>query len=73
MWLRISPDMDFYLDIELQGVDEMTREYDVQHYERAVHDAFVERLKQAFPAEDFHIHTFEFGVAREKMVGKKAA
>jgi len=50
MWLRISPDMDFYLDMELQGVNEKTREYDVQQYENVVYQEFVERLKKAFPA-----------------------
>lgn len=66
MWLRISPDMDFYLDMELQGVNDRTRDYDVQQYEKVVHDAFVERLKKAFPEGDFKIYNFEFGTAREK-------
>jgi hypothetical protein len=67
-WLRISPDMDFYLDVELQGVNEKTREYDVQQHDKVVYDAFVERLKKAFPEGDFHVHNFEFGIAREKYV-----
>lgn len=37
MWLRISPEMDFYLDMELQGVNEETREYDVQQFEQVVY------------------------------------
>ncbi len=66
MWLRISPDMDFYLDVELQGVNEKTREYDVQQYENVVFKEFTERLQKAFPEGDFRIYNFEFGVAREK-------
>jgi hypothetical protein len=65
MWLRISPEMDFYLDMELQGVTDKTSEYDVQQYEKVVYDAFVERLK-SFPEGDFKTYTFEFGIAREK-------
>lgn len=66
VWLRIMPDMDLYLEVDLQGVSYKTTEYDVQQYEKAVYDAFVERLKKAFPEEDFHIHRLEFGIAREK-------
>ena len=46
MWLRISPEIDFYLDMELPGVNEKTREYDVQQYENVVYKEFVERLKK---------------------------
>ncbi len=65
MRLRISPDMDFYLDMELQGVNERTRDYDIQQYEKAVYDEFLERIKKAFPEEDFRIYTFDFNIARE--------
>jgi hypothetical protein len=69
MWLRISPEMDFYLDMELQGVNERTREYDVQQYENVVYKEFVERLKKAFPEGDFRMYNFEFGIARERTRG----
>jgi hypothetical protein len=68
MWLRISPEMDFYLDMELQGVTEKTREADIQQYEKVVYEEFVNRLKKAFPETDFKLYTFEFGVAREKEI-----
>jgi hypothetical protein len=71
MWLRISPEMDFYLDMELQGVNEKTRESDVQQYEHVVYKEFVERLKKAFPEEDIRMYNFEFGIARER--ARKAA
>lgn len=69
MWLRISPEMDFYLDMDLQGVNEKTREYDVQQYEQAVYKEFVERLKKAFPEGDFRTYNFQFGIARERIKG----
>ncbi len=71
MWLRISPEMDFYMDMELEGANEKTNEYDVQQYEKIVYKAFVERLKKAFPEDDLRIYQFEFGIARER--SRKAA
>jgi len=43
MRLRISPDMDFYLDMDLQGVTEKTRDSDIQQYEKVVFDEFIYR------------------------------
>ena len=67
MWLRISPEIDFYLDMDLPGVTDNTREYDlVTDHEKTVYKEFVERLKKAFPEDDFRIFMFEFGRARER-------
>ncbi len=71
MWLRISPEMDFYMDMELQGVDEKTRQSDIQQFDNVVYKEFVERLKKAFPEGDFKTYQFEFGIARER--SRKAA
>ncbi len=68
MWLRISPEMDFYLEMELQGANEKTRESDIQEYEKVVYKEFVERLKKAFPEGDFRMYQFEFGIARERSI-----
>lgn len=57
--------MDFYLDMELQGVTELTRDQDIQEYEHVVHEEFINRIKKAFPEEAFRLYTFEFKVARE--------
>lgn len=65
MRLRISPDMDFYLETELQGATERTRGEDIQQYEKVVYEEFVKRIKMAFPDGDFRIYNFEFNVARE--------
>ena len=65
MRLRVSPDMDFYLDMELQGVTDKTRDYDVQLYDKIVYEEFVNRLKKAFPEGDFRVYNFEFNIARE--------
>jgi hypothetical protein len=57
--------MDFYLDMELQGVTDRTRDSDIQEYEKAVFDEFINRIKKAFPEGDFRVYTFEFNIARE--------
>jgi hypothetical protein len=65
MRLRIAPEMDFYLDMELQGSTERTKDYDIQHYKKIVYEEFVKRLTIAFPEGDFRIYNFEFNMARE--------
>jgi len=65
MRLRMSPDIDLYIDMDLQGVTERTRDYDIQQFDKVVYDEFVSRLKKAFPEEDFRIYNFKFNIARE--------
>jgi hypothetical protein len=69
MWLRISPEMDFYLDMDLPGVNEKTGEHEMQLYEKVVYKEFVQRLQKAFPDGDFRMYNFEFGIARERTKG----
>jgi hypothetical protein len=57
--------MDFYVDMELQGVNELTRNEDIQQYENVVYEEFINRLRKAFPEEDFRVNTLAFNVARE--------
>ena len=73
MWLKITPDMDLMMEVDLQGVDERSRDFDVQLYEKVVHDALVERLKKVFAEEDISVHFVNVGIAREKYIKQKAA
>jgi hypothetical protein len=73
MWLKITPDMDLMMEVDLQGVDERSRDFDVQLYEKVVHAALMERLKKAFAEEDIAIHFVNVGIAREKYIKPKAA
>ncbi len=73
MWLKIAPDMDIMMEVELRGVTERSRDIDVQLYEEVVRDALIERLKLAFAEEDIIIHSLDVGVAREKYVTPKVA
>ena len=60
---QIAPDVEFKLDLEVEGIDTGSRDYDVQQHKAEVYKAFEERLKKAFP-EGFKIDTFEFGVSQ---------
>ena len=63
--VQIAPNVEFKMDIDLPGVTEKTRDYDLQQYKAEVYAMFEERLKNAFP-EGFKIDTFEFGLDASK-------
>lgn len=73
MWLKLNPDMELIMDVPLQGVDEMTRDRDVQQYEDAVRDALLKKLQEVFSGDDIRIYSISVGIAREKCAGPKAA
>ncbi len=68
--VRMAPDMEFRMEIELPGIDYDTRDHDVQLRKQAVYEAFVERIKKAFPETDFRIDRFTFGLDRESAMCK---
>lgn len=47
--------------MDIDGVDENSRDYDIQQIKTKVYTEFEQRLKKVFP-EGFRIDTFEFGV-----------
>lgn len=63
--IQIAPDVEFKIDIQLDDVNENTRDYDVQQHKAEVYKMFEERLKRAFP-EGFKINTFEFGLDKSE-------
>jgi hypothetical protein len=73
MWLKITPDMELSMDVDIQGLDERSRDMDVQLYENVARDALIERLKKVFAEEDINIHSVDVGIAREKYINPKAA
>jgi hypothetical protein len=73
MWIKITPDMDLIMDVDLQGLEERSRDMDVQLYDNVVRDALIERLKKVFAEEDINIHSVDVGIAREKYIKPKAA
>mgnify|MGYP001611924824 CR=1 FL=1 len=73
MWVKITPDMSLTMDIELTGIDERTRDGDVQLFENVIGDALRERLKKVFPEDDIALNGVKVGIARGKYIGAKAA
>jgi len=61
--VQIAPEIEFKMEIEVEGVDPTTRDYDVQQHKTQIYQEFEKRLKAAFP-EGLLIHTFEFGIDR---------
>jgi len=59
--VQIAPNVEFKMDIDLPGITDKTRDYDLQQHKAEVYAKFEERLKKAFP-EGFKIDTFEFGL-----------
>ena len=63
--LQIAPDVEFKLDLEVEGISTDSRDYDVQQHKAEVYDEFERRLKSVFP-EGVRIDTFEFGLSPEQ-------
>jgi hypothetical protein len=59
--VQMAPEIEFKMEIEVEGVDADSRDYNVQQHKRQVHEEFMRRLNEAFP-EGFRVHTFEFGL-----------
>jgi len=61
---QIAPDVEYKMDMELEGVSAGSRDYDVQQHKAEVYKEFERRLKNAFP-EGIKIDRFEFGMCLE--------
>jgi hypothetical protein len=62
---QIAPDIEFKMDLEVEGIKSGSRDYDVQQHKAEVYQEFERRLKKAFP-EGIKIDRFEFGLSLEK-------
>ena len=60
--LQIAPDIEFKMDLEVEGIDAGSRDYDVQQHKAEVYQELERRLKDAFP-EGVKIDRFEFGLS----------
>lgn len=59
--VQIAPDIEFKMDLEVEGISANSRDYDVQQHKAEVYEEFERRLKSVFP-EGVRIDTFEFGL-----------
>ena len=64
---KIAPDIEFHIELEVEGVEPTTRDYDVQQHKTEVYAEFEKRIRQAFP-EGYRIDTFEFGLEHDDLV-----
>jgi len=62
--LQIAPDIEFKMELEVEGISSESRDYDVQQHKAEVYQEFERRLRNAFP-EGIKIDRFEFGLSLE--------
>mgnify|MGYP001813393761 FL=1 len=62
--LQIAPDVEFKMDLEVDGIESGSRDYDVQQHKVEVYKEFERRLKNVFP-EGVKIDRFEFGLSHD--------
>ena len=63
--LQIAPDVEFQMDLDVEGVDSGSRDYNVQQHKAEVYKEFERRLNNVFP-EGIKIDRFEFGLSLDK-------
>lgn len=61
--LQIAPNVEFKMDLEVEGITPESRDYDIQQHKAEVYQEFERRLSNAFP-EGIKIDTFEFGLSQ---------
>lgn len=59
---QIAPDVEFKMELDVEGIEPGSRDYDVQQHKAEVYAEFERRLKKAFP-EGIKIDRFEFGLS----------
>ena len=60
-----SLDVEFKMDLDVEGVDAGSRDYNVQQHKAEVYQEFERRLNNVFP-EGIKIDRFEFGLSLDK-------
>jgi hypothetical protein len=65
--VKIAPDIEFKMEVELKGIDDTSRDHEVQLHKEEVYGEFMERMKRAFPESDLKVDSFLFGLDREKV------
>ncbi|MEJ1296867.1 MAG: hypothetical protein RNU03_03935 [Candidatus Sedimenticola sp. (ex Thyasira tokunagai)] len=63
--IKIAPSVEFKMDIDLEGITEHSRDYDVQQHKAEIYAEFESRLNKAFP-EGIKIDSFDFGLDMDK-------
>jgi hypothetical protein len=61
--VQMAPELELKMELEVEGVDTNSRDWDVQQHKVEVYAEFERRLNAAFP-EGLRIYSFEFGLDR---------
>ena len=62
--IKLAPNVEFKMDINLDNIIDTSRDYDVQQHKAEIYQEFEKRLTQAFP-EGFKIDSMEFGLDKQ--------
>ena len=62
--IKLAPDVEFKMDINLDNITENSRDYDVQQHKVEVIQEFEKRLSQVFP-EGFKIDRMDFAMDKQ--------
>ena len=62
--IKLAPNVEFKMDINLDNITDSSRDYDVQQHKAEIYQEFEKRLFQAFP-EGFKIDSMDFGLDKQ--------
>ncbi|MCW8931094.1 MAG: hypothetical protein OQL19_12745 [Gammaproteobacteria bacterium] len=62
--IKLAPNVEFRMDINLDNITENSRDYDVQQHKVEIIKEFEKRLSQVFP-EGFKIDSMDFGLDKQ--------
>lgn len=62
--IKLAPNVEFKMDINLDNITESSRDYDVQQHKAEIVQEFEKRLSQVFP-EGFKIDSMDFGLDKQ--------
>ena len=63
--IKLAPNVEFQMEIDLEGVTDVSRDYNVQQHKAEIYAEFEKRLASVFP-EGFKIGSFEFALDSSK-------
>ena len=62
--IKLAPDVEFKMDIDLNNITDQSRDYDVQQHKVEIIEEFEKRLTQVFP-EGFKVDRMDFGLDKQ--------
>jgi hypothetical protein len=62
--IKLAPDVEFKMDINLDNITDDSRDYDVQQHKAEIYEEFEKRLRKVFP-EGFKIDRMDFGLDQD--------